>query len=253
MTTTDYNTISELELIAAKCWPARKEKNLNGWILLVHDGVTARANSVHPYTTRNNVDFASMIEEVVTFYQKYGYPPIFKMTKVCNPNDLDEILENLGFGIEMKTHFQVSDISNLTSINQEVDVQIESIPTPEWFDAYFEFSGFSDRAMSARRGIITDIKLKKALASVRVNGNIVGIGLGVVYNEWVGLFSITTSPHHYRKGIALSVNHALAIWGENLGATSTFLQVEEKNKSAQALYKKLGFKTLYNYWYRIRR
>ncbi len=253
MVATDSSTITELELVAARAWPARKEKNLKGWILRAHDGVTARANSVLPYTTRNDVNFESMIEKVILFYKEYGYPPMFKMTEACNPNTLDETLEKMGFNIEMKTHFQVSDINNLTSITPKVDVQIESTPTSEWFDAYFRHAGFSDRAMLARRGIITDIKLDKALASVRVNGDVVGVGLGVVSNSWMGLFSIVTSPQHYRKGIALSVNHAIAKWGANLGATLAFLQVEEENKSAQALYEKLRFTTLYNYWYRVRR
>ena len=249
----DYKTVEELELIAAKCWPARKERNLNGWILRVHDGVTARANSVHPYTSKKDAEFENMINEVISFYQEYGYPPIFKMTEFCNPDGLDEILENLDFGVEMRTHFQVSDIKNLTSIVPIVDVHIDTEPIPEWFDAYFEFSEFSDNAMAARRGIITDIKLKKALASVRMSGSIVGIGLGVLYKEWLGLFSITTSPQHRRNGIALSVNHAIAKWGEEHGATRAFLQVEEENKTAQALYEKLGFELSYEYYYKIQK
>lgn len=253
MVTNDYSTISELELIAAKAWPARKEKELNGWILRSHDGVTARANSVLPYTTQTDINSDAMIATAITFYEEQGFPPMFKMTDVCRPVGLDGMLDELDFKIEMQTYFQIAEVKNLISVNHSIDIQIDTEPTIEWFEAYTRTSGFSKRAMSARRGIITDIKPKKALASVKINGLIVGIGLGVVYNNWVGIFSVATDFHYRRKGIGKSVNQALAVWAEGLGAERAYLQVEVDNYPAIALYEEMGFKTLYNYWYRIRR
>ncbi len=249
----DYSTISELELIAARAWPARREKELNGWVLRSHDGVTARANSVLPYTTQTVFDFDTMITAAIRFYEEQGYPPMFKMTNACRPVGLDKLLDKLDFKIEMHTHFQIAELKNLVSLSHNVEVQIDRELSLEWFEAYTQISGFSERAMSARKGIITDIKLEKAVASVRINGSIVGIGLGVLYNNWVGFFSVGTDSQHRRKGIGISVNQALAVWAEDLGAEKAYLQVEVDNFPAIALYKDMGFKTLYNYWYRVRR
>jgi ribosomal protein S18 acetylase RimI-like enzyme len=178
---------------------------------------------------------------------------MFKMTNACRPVGLDELLDELDFKIEMQTHFQIAELKNLLSLNHSIEVQIDADPTFEWFEAYTQISGFSERAMSARRGIITDIKLKKALASVRTNGSIVGIGLGVLHNNWVGFFSVGTDSEYRRKGIGKSVNQALAVWAEGLGAERAYLQVEVDNYPAITLYEEMGFKTLYNYWYRVRR
>ena len=67
----------------------------------------------------------------------------------------------------------------------------------------------------------------------------------------MGIFSIRTMPEFRRRGVGWSINCALSIWGEENGADTAFLQVEADNNPALALYEKLGFKTLYTYWYRI--
>ncbi|MFW9915701.1 MAG: GNAT family N-acetyltransferase, partial [Candidatus Thorarchaeota archaeon] len=52
------------------------------------------------------------------------------------------------------------------------------------------------------------------------------------------------------KGIATAINQALAVWGMNCGAKRAYLQVFAENKPALALYRHLGFKEIYQYWYR---
>jgi ribosomal protein S18 acetylase RimI-like enzyme len=42
---------------------------------------------------------------------------------------------------------------------------------------------------------------------------------------------------------------ALAVWGKARGAEQTYLQVMENNPPALALYERLGFNKLYEYWY----
>ena len=75
LTTTDYATISKIELLAAKSWPAREEENISGWILRAHDGVTARANSVLPYTNRSEIELSSLVKTAIEFYHTRDFPP----------------------------------------------------------------------------------------------------------------------------------------------------------------------------------
>ncbi len=44
---------------------------------------------------------------------------------------------------------------------------------------------------------------------------------------------------------------ALAAWGSELGATQTYLQVEQTNTAALELYRGLGFWTHHTYRYRV--
>ena len=251
--TNDYATISKIEFLAAQSWPAREEENINGWILRAHDGITARANSVLPYTNQPDIKLLALIETAIKFYEARGFPPMFKMTDACRPDGLDLKLDELGFEVEMRTHLQIAPINRLTSLMPIINVQIEETIPSGWFKAYTEASGFSDSAMSARRSIIGDIKLKKAFASVVIDERIAGIGLGVVNNDWLGLFSVVTYPHHRRKGIAHSINQELGLWAKQLEAKNVYLQVEIDNHPSIEMYEKMGFKTLYNYWYRVQR
>ncbi len=249
----DYATISKFELLTAECWPAREEKTIKGWLLRAHDGVTARANAVYPYTNESNIELSALIEEAIKFFEERGHPPIFKMTDVCRPEGLDLKLTDLEFEVEMRTHLKIAPIDNLTSISPTIIVKIDETVPSDWFEAYAESSGYSDRAISARRSIIEDIKLRKAFASVLIDGKIAGLGLGVVNNGWLGLFSIVVYSQYRRKGIGTSINQALGSWGKQLGAENAFLQVEFDNHTSIAMYETMGFKTLYDYWYRVRR
>jgi ribosomal protein S18 acetylase RimI-like enzyme len=55
-----------------------------------------------------------------------------------------------------------------------------------------------------------------------------------------------------RRGAATTLLYYLAKWAEKQGATQLYLQVEDSNTNANALYAKLGFETLYSYqhWYK---
>ncbi|NJN44821.1 MAG: GNAT family N-acetyltransferase [Anaerolineae bacterium] len=61
---------------------------------------------------------------------------------------------------------------------------------------------------------------------------------------------MSTDIDFRRRGLATAVLQGLAKWGKEVGASNMYLQVMENNPGAKALYKKLGFETLYHYHYR---
>ncbi|MFX0037647.1 MAG: GNAT family N-acetyltransferase, partial [Candidatus Hermodarchaeota archaeon] len=64
------------------------------------------------------------------------------------------------------------------------------------------------------------------------------------------LADIVVDPNHRRKGIAISLIYKVIIeWGLPKNANFVWLQVEFVNKNALNLYKKLGLKELYHYYY----
>ncbi len=78
------------------------------------------------------------------------------------------------------------------------------------------------------------------------------MGLGVLERGFVGVFAMFTQPAFRGRGAAHAVLHALARWGERRGAERAYLQVEETNAAAGALYRETGFATSYEYLYRSR-
>lgn len=87
-------------------------------------------------------------------------------------------------------------------------------------------------------------------ASVAVDGAVAAIGFAVVDRPWVGVFGMATGEPHRRQGLATAVLGALLAAARHRGADRAYLQVEEGNEAALALYRRLGFAGHHRYHYR---
>jgi GNAT superfamily N-acetyltransferase len=242
--------ITEMEYLTSQFWPAREIQKYKGWIIHFNDGITWRANSVLPIGPINEVQLEDAIEHIIAHYTERGAPAAFKMTESSKPEELDETLDEMGFEKRMTTFVQTMPIRELSCIYPKVPVDIIKINDTS-IDILMCESGLDHPATEVRRQIIKRIEGEKGIARVMIDGRLAGVGLGVVRADWLGFFSIRTLPEYQRRGVAWSVNCALAMWGEDLGARKVFLQVEAKNTPALALYESLGLQTMYTYWYRI--
>ena len=243
-------TISDIEYLASHCWPAKEIERYQGWIIHWNDGVTWRGNSVLPIGEPSDIMLEDAIDYVIKFYNGRDTPAAFKITEESKPEDLDETLEEMGFEKRMMTHMQTIPISELAALDLIVGVDLLRV-TDESIDTLIHRSERSEFALEARRDIIHHIEGEKKIARVMIDGQIAGVGLGVVEEDMLGLFSVRTMPEYQHRGVGWSISCALGMWGEETGADTGFLQVEADNSPALALYSSMGFKTKYTYWYRI--
>ena len=243
-------TISDIEYLASHCWPAKEVERYHGWIIHWNDAVTWRANSVLPFGETVDTLLEDSIDYIINYYNERNTPPAFKITEESKPEELDETLDEMGFQKRMVTHVQTVPIDTLACLDPRVSVDILRV-ADESIDSLFHRSKRDEFALEVRREIIHRIEGEKKIARVMIDGQVAGVGLGVVEEDMLGLFSIRTLPEYERRGVAWSVNCALAMWGEENGAETAFLQVESENAPALALYAAMGFKTKYTYWYRI--
>jgi ribosomal protein S18 acetylase RimI-like enzyme len=248
--------IRELEGVASRAWPARITKDLGGWLLRATGGITRRANSVLPLGKLNEANLEDAIEIVLKFYTEQNLPPRFQMTRASLPKELDNVLADHDFKVEMHVLVETAALDASDSIiiinqNSDLDVCIQSTPSNDWFEVYAMGTGYDEFSIETRKEIMARVPYQKAYAEVRINGEIVGLGFGVVEGEWLGLFSITTLSYYRRRGIASAISCKLAQWGKVNGATKAYLQVTEGNEPAIELYHRLGFREYYRYWYRL--
>src|SRR4030095_1297320 len=84
-------------------------------------------------------------------------------------------------------------------------------------------------------------------------GGLVAVARGTVTGpaRWHGVALVQTAPEHRRRGLARHVMRALAHWALRRGATRAYLQVEEGNTAAIAMYRRLGFTTHHTYLTRV--
>ena len=245
--------ITQIELMASRAWPAREVETLGGWILRADHGVTRRANSVLPVGSLGDIPLDEAISHVRSFYEQRGITPCFQMTTSSEPAELDNRLGDRGFVRELVVNVQISDLRSIALAPPRIPVVLRNSATPSWIKTYADAEGYDTKSATIRRGIIGRIALTKALASATVGRRIIAVGLGVVENDWLGLFSIATLSEYRRQGAASSVVAALCSWGLSKGAKSAYLQVESRNQPALEMYEKTGFKSLYTYWHRMLR
>ncbi|MFD6564364.1 GNAT family N-acetyltransferase [Micromonospora profundi] len=128
-------------------------------------------------------------------------------------------------------------------------VELATAPSEEWLAIA---AGRKGGLPDAARHVLTAVDQVR-FAHVYAHGTLVAIGRGTVTGQgrWLGLSLIEVLPAVRRQGLARRVIDALAEWGASAGATDVFLQVEQRNTAAVALYRRLGFTTHHTYLTRV--
>jgi ribosomal protein S18 acetylase RimI-like enzyme len=243
--------ILEIEEAAGRSWPAKHTKQYGGWLLRANDGVTRRANSVLPIGKPGDEDLETALKQVQLFYEEHSLPTRFQMTAASQPTELDSFLEAKGLIIDMRVKVLTALLANVVLEEPELGIVVFGSPWKDWFTTYQKASGLGKKEMSIRQEVIERISKEKACAAAIMGEKVVGIGLGVLDQGWLGLFSLVTEPKFRRQRVATSITQSLIGWGLSRGAQRGYLQVEESNDSAQQLYYGLGFTDAYSYWYRV--
>ncbi len=128
-------------------------------------------------------------------------------------------------------------------------VELAAAPSDDWLAVA---AGRKGDLPEAARHVLTAVDQVR-FAHVYDGSTLAAIGRGTVTGSgrWLGLCLIEVLPAARRQGLATRVIRALADWAAEVGATDAFLQVEQRNTPACALYRKLGFTTHHTYLTRV--
>jgi ribosomal protein S18 acetylase RimI-like enzyme len=75
--------------------------------------------------------------------------------------------------------------------------------------------------------------------------------MGVMDGDYLGIYNLVTAEDCRRRGIGTELLLHLLDWGIDNAATTAYLQVMLNNEPALKMYERLGFRELYQYWYRV--
>lgn len=98
--------------------------------------------------------------------------------------------------------------------------------------------------------MLGQIKNKRCFLSLMVDGIHAGCGLGIMESGYLGVFDIVVDPDLRSRGLGRIIVESVLQWGKQQGAETAYLQVMKNNLPAINLYRKIGFKEVYKYWYR---
>ncbi|MGF7059502.1 GNAT family N-acetyltransferase [Brassicibacter mesophilus] len=239
-----------MEELSMNAWPSLQTKLLDGWVLRFSNGYTKRANSINPiYHSKEDIN--NKVDHCEQIYRNKNMRVVFKMTNEAFPESLDCILQEKGYEIIDNTSVQTLDLSRFTGVNLS-NIIVEEDFSEEWLTNYCLTNSVNERNKETLRDMLRSIGTNKYFASLRVDGKIVAYGLGVLEREHMGLFDIVVDKEYRGRGYGEQMMRGLIKIGKNNGAKIAYLQVMLNNSPALKLYSKIGFKEIYQYWYRVK-
>ena len=102
----------------------------------------------------------------------------------------------------------------------------------------------------AHRERLQNSPLEKRCIAIRAAGRVVCTAQVAIEGELVGVYDVVTAENARGRGHATVACASLLSWAWQHGANIAYLQVNEDNPPAIAIYRKLGFATVYTYHYR---
>ncbi|MEH0195581.1 GNAT family N-acetyltransferase [Caulobacter sp. CCNWLY153] len=234
-----------LEPIADAAWPARERERLGGWRLNATDGFSLRINACWPLGEPDR-DPEAAIDAVEAFYGQRGLPVRFKLTDGATaPADLADRLARRGYVPHGETLLMTGPVVGAA----DPEVELSAKPDPA-FEALLVASAKGNAADAGERlQALGRIPAPARFARLTLDGRTAALGACAVDGEAVGIFGMRTDPDFRRRGLARRVLDALLAEASLLGGRMAYLQVEDANAAAIALYAARGFSTAYRYRY----
>lgn len=266
--------IATLERVAATHWQAAEQEALGEWLLRADGGFTGRANSALPLGDPG-MPLASAVDRVEQWYLGRGLPPMIvipgPLESAARAGDpLDGLLAARGWRVRsgpavvmtaqapVVASTVVADTvvagpgsgAGRRSSTRGLPVTLAARPDGAWL-ARYHYRGMDELPASALRLLLS--APWQAFASVVASGQTVAVGRVSLAAGWAGITAIDVAPEHRRKGLGTVLTTVLAAEAARRGAGQVFLQVEEGNVAARALYERCGFAAVHRYHYRVGR
>jgi GNAT superfamily N-acetyltransferase len=249
-----YSEIAALELVADELWPAREHDRLGDWRLRGAAGFSSRANSALALG-EPGLPINDAVAACRSWYAARQLPARI-MVPLPPGRVVADALTGDGWHPAPTVLVQTADLAPVTaSAPAGAGPPLTLTTTPS--EAFLHTAlarkagpaGSRPELVEAATHALTAVP-EVRFAEVRApDGSLLALARGALdrHRSWLHLGLIEVAPAARRQGLARRTIGALAGWAQDHGVTRVFLQVEERNTSAVALYAGLGFTTHHRY------
>src|SRR5208282_4604811 len=222
----------------------------DGWLIGYRPGPTKRLRCVNAFYA-STLPLAEKVAFCSAFYAGVGLPAIFRLLPFSKPAALDRWLERNGWmPFEPTLVLQ----SSLAEAPQPKSVMgtVSIVDVVAWQPLVAQLLEVDRETLARLVERAASYPLPHAGAVIREKGEVVACGLLKLEGDHAGLFALHTAPAWRGRGLGRAVVTALLAEARRRGATTAYLQVTADNAPARALYRRFGFSTSHEYWYRAR-
>jgi len=234
--------IAGLERAAAEAMPALQTSHVGDWLLRASDGYTGRANSVLPLGDPG-MPFSQALEDVSTFYAHHSLPPLFDVPLPLG-RPVARALQDHGYEPLVTVQIMAIDLPDLIAATPDTPLfDHRPTPTPQMLEL---IAGRRGPLPPAAHHVLTQVPTITFIG-LEHKDELLAMARGTVTRKWLGIFHVETVPAARRQGLARAAVGNLARWADANGASRAYLQVQDDNTPAIALYESLGFKPHHTY------
>ncbi len=220
---------------------------LPGWLLPFDTGTVGRAKSAVPLLHTADHAQAAMVRTIERHYAARGLQVSFRLPDVPCFDAMRKMLVDQGYRPEQPTLVQTSTVAAMRAVTAQLAADVDSAPDAGWASVFLG-EGF-DPVDGASRVKALSKASGTVFASVREAGHTIAAGAGAFSHGWASVHGMRTAAAHRCKGLAARVLAGIAQAALYKNFSNVFLQVEEGNASALALYQRAGFTTAWKYVY----
>jgi GNAT superfamily N-acetyltransferase len=232
-----------LEVLLA-AWPPLERERLGEWTLRFSAGFTRRANSVLP-AGDPGVPLAHAVAHCERAFEERGLPTSFQLREGVADPALPPLLWSRGY---LPEHPALVLTGALPRAKPDARVSHDELPSEEWLAAWLAISRRAEaHALSISRALLAGVSHPRTFALLHEGGEVLATALGTLSPGWLGLSCLAVREDARRRGVARAMLAALASWAR--GAERLWLEVEEVNTPALALYRRLGLERAGGYTY----
>jgi N-acetylglutamate synthase len=234
-----------LERAAAWAWPATvTQLTGGGWLLRATPGLDrARSNNaLTPCRPLDGAEIEPALREVEAFARRHGVTPGIQVSPLELHATLQGELDRRGWGRRWPVLVLVAPVDGALS-GADAGIEVSDRATEEWLSAWARCEPGRDVEAHAR----TVLRLLAGRATFARLGE-AAVGIAVERDDLVGLYCVAVEPERRRAGLGTAIVRALLA---RSGARTAYLQVEESNAPAIAMYARLGFTEAYSYCHRV--
>lgn len=253
----------ELDEVAAAAISTTAPVVIEGWWCRADPTMPfRRANAALPPLGAGRGDPTEAVALVIDWYRTSGLVPWVQVS-TADPEVgvLDARLAASGFVVEAPVTVLVAsavEVAARCGSNGDpgaagVEAELRSTVGGSWAARLADLHGTDVRARDrtvAYGRLIEPFAERGLVAAATVDGALAAVGFAVVDGRWCGVFGMATAPEARRRGAGRRVLGALAEGAVAAGATDLYLQLEDDNVPAEALYGGLGFVPSHRYHYR---
>jgi ribosomal protein S18 acetylase RimI-like enzyme len=238
------------EELSFNSFPALQTQLYDGWVLRFANGFGNRANSISAVYP-SKIDVRDKINECEGIYARAGLPAVFKITDAADEG-YDGLLAGMGYGVLHSTDVMAVDLRGKQF--DYSDCEISDNDDDEWFDLYYKMNNYTDdKTKETIKAIARNTVHESKYVKLVKDGVFVACGSFVAERGYMALLNVTVASGERGKGYGFELCSSLLAEAQRSGAVTGYLQVMQNNEAALSLYKKLGYKKLYSYWYRVKR